>query len=78
MANSEIAVRYLRLHPSAKPPHYGSDGAAGADLYAVTDNQKVNIHPGETCYIHTGLAIEIPEGLVGLIFARSGIACKRG
>lgn len=56
---------------------YGSEAAAGADLYAVTDGD-VTFLPGETKMIHTGLALEVPEGYAGLIYARSGLATKRG
>ncbi len=65
------------LNPRAKLPTYGTAGAAGADLYALTDG-PVTIAPGETAKIPTGLAVAIPQGYVGLVFARSGMACKRG
>ena len=66
-----------RLDPNATLPTYGSPYAAGADLYAC-EAEDVTLAPGETRLIHTGLAMEIPEGLVGLIYARSGLASKRG
>ena len=72
-----MTVRFQKLDPRAVAPRYGSAAAAGADLYAVGD-APVTIAPGETAFIHTGLAVEIPEGYVGLVFARSGLACKRG
>lgn len=65
------------LDPRAKLPTYGSADAAGADLYAVTD-APVTIAPGETAFIHTGLALAIPQGFVGLVYARSGLATKQG
>ena len=65
------------LDPRAKLPVYGSPDAAGADLYAFTDG-PVAIVPGQTVLIHTGLALAIPKGYVGLIFARSGLATKEG
>lgn len=65
------------LDPRAKLPAYGSADAAGADLYALTDGPVV-IAPGETILIRTGLALAIPKGYVGLVCARSGMACKRG
>lgn len=65
------------LDPQAKVPSYGSADAAGADLYALTD-APVTIAPGETVLIHTGLAVAIPQGYVGLIYARSGMATKQG
>ncbi len=58
-------------------PSYGSECAAGADLYALTDG-TMTVNPNETVFVHTGLAFEIPDGYVGLIYARSGLACKRG
>lgn len=73
-----VSVRFLRLDPAAAEPSYGSEHAAGADLHALTHGETVTVQPGETLFFHTGLALEIPEGLVGLIYARSGAACKRG
>ena len=70
-----IAVK--KLDERAVLPTYGSAYAAGADLYAVLD-ADVTIAPGETKLIKTGLAMEIPEGYAGLIYARSGLASKRG
>ncbi len=65
------------LDPRAKLPTYGSADAAGADLYALTGS-PVTIAPGETVLIHTGIALAIPKGYAGLVYARSGISCKRG
>ena len=65
------------LDPRAKLPAYGSADAAGADLYVLTDG-PVTIAPGETVLLHTGLAVAIPQGYVGLVYARSGLATKRG
>ncbi len=65
------------LDPRAKRPACGSPDAAGADLYVVADG-PVTIAPGETVMLHTGLAFAIPQGFVGLVCARSGMACKRG
>ena len=70
------SIRVKRLKPNAILPTYGSERAAGADLYACLDDQ-VTIAPGQTLFIPTGLAMEIPAGCAGLIYARSGIACKR-
>ncbi len=70
-------VKFIKLNEKAIAPSYGSLSAAGADLYACCDD-AIKIAPGETAVIHTGLAMQIPEGLVGLIYARSGIALKRG
>lgn len=70
-----IAVK--KLKERAILPSYGSAEAAGADLYACLDEDVV-IQPGQSCFIPTGLAMEIPKGYAGLIYARSGLACKRG
>ena len=66
-----------KLNENARVPTYGSEFAAGADLYACLD-ADVTIAPAKTLLIHTGLAMQIPEGLVGLIYARSGLASKKG
>lgn len=71
------AIRVKRLKEKAIMPTYGSAEAAGADLYACVE-EPVTIHPGESVFIPTGLAMEIPKGCAGLIYARSGLACKRG
>lgn len=71
-------VRVKKLDENAIIPKYGSGCAAGADLYACTGGESVCFAPGETKFIHTGIAMEIPQGYAGLIYARSGIACKRG
>ncbi len=70
-------VRIKKLKENAITPSYGTPYAAGADLYALLDSD-VTILPHQTFLVHTGIAIEIPEGLVGLIFARSGLALKQG
>ena len=70
-------INVKKLDERAVLPTYGSEFAAGADLYAVTGGE-VAIQPGETKLVHTGLAMEIPEGYAGLIYARSGLASKRG
>ena len=72
-----IKVNFKKLNENAVTPTYGSEFSAGADLYAC-EGGEVTIEPGETKLIHTGLALEIPEGYAGLIYARSGIATKRG
>lgn len=66
-----------RLKPGAKLPTYGSAEAAGADLYACLD-EDLTIAPGQSAFVPTGLAMEIPKGCAGLIYARSGLACKKG
>ena len=70
-------VRYQKLDSRAVEPKYGSADAAGADLYAIMD-APLTLKPGQTALVHTGLAVEIPAGFVGLVCARSGLATKRG
>lgn len=65
------------LNHRARLPAYASPDAAGADLCALTDG-PVTIAPGQTVLIHTGLALAIPKGYVGLVYARSGLASKEG
>lgn len=65
-----------KLKDNAILPTYGSARAAGADLYACL-NDEITIGPGETVFVPTGLSMAIPENYVGLIYARSGLACKR-
>ena len=71
------AIRVKKIKANAILPTYGSADAAGADLYACLD-EKILIQPGESVFVPTGLAMEIPKGYAGLIYARSGLACKRG
>lgn len=70
-------ISVKRLRPNAILPTYGSQEAAGADLYACLE-QEVVVEPGASAFVPTGLAMEIPKGYAGLIYARSGLACKRG
>ena len=72
-----VTVKIKKLHENAKVPTYCSAFAAGADLCACTD-VPVTIPAHATVLIRTGLALEIPEGYAGLIYARSGLASKRG
>jgi len=72
---SEIRVKKLR--EGATLPTYGTPYAAGADLYACLE-KELTIAPGETVFVPTGIAMEVPEHCAGLIYARSGLACKRG
>lgn len=72
-----MKISLQKLHPQAVIPTFGSEQAAGADLYALLD-EPATIQPGETLLIKTGVAMAIPDGYVGLIFARSGLASKRG
>lgn len=73
----KLKVKYTKLDPRAVTPTYGSAAAAGADLYALLD-APLTLAPGETVLVHTGIAVAIPEGYAGMIFARSGLATKRG
>lgn len=71
------SIRVKKLHPAAKLPTYGSAEAAGADLYACLE-KTVTIEPGQSAFVPTGIAMEVPKGCAGLIYARSGLACKQG
>ena len=70
-------IKVRKLKENAILPTYGSAEAAGADLYACLE-EDVTIAPGQTAFIPTGLSMMIPVGTAGLIYARSGMACKRG
>ena len=69
-------VNIKKLNEKAVVPTYGSEFSAGADLYACIDD-ALTIEVGQTVLVHTGIAMEIPVGYVGLVFARSGLATKR-
>ena len=73
-------INIKKTDENAKIPTYGSVYQRGADLYAVIHNEenKVEILPGETAFIDTGIVMEIPNGYVGLVYARSGLSCKQG
>ena len=70
-------IRVKKLNPNAILPTYGSVEAAGADLYACLES-PVTIEPGETVWIPTGIALEVPKGCAGLVYARSSMGVKRG
>ena len=72
-----MILRFKKLNEKAIAPTYGSEYAAGADLYALADGD-ITIEPGQTVLVHTGIAMEIPEGMGGFIYARSGLASKKG
>lgn len=74
---NKFDIKIKKLHENAIIPTYGSEFSAGADLYALSDKPIV-IEPGKTVMVHTGLAFEIPEGYGGFVFARSGLASKKG
>ena len=72
-----MKVKFKKLSDKAICPSYGTEFSAGADLYALID-KDVTIKNGETTLVHTGISLEIPVGYVGLIYARSGLATKKG
>ena len=71
-------LKVKKLDENAKLPSYGSEYAAAADLFCLTDDDEILIAPEMTVFIHTDIAMEIPEGYVGLIYARSGLGTKQG
>lgn len=70
-------IRVKKLNVNAIIPTYGSTEAAGADLYACL-SAPLTVLPGEVAWVGTGIALEVPKGCAGLVYARSGMACKRG
>ena len=70
-------VKIKKLNLNAIIPTYGTEFSAGADLYACLEG-NVTIAAGETAFIKTGIAIEIPVDFAGFIYARSGLACNKG
>lgn len=74
---NKLPVNIKKIKPNATVPTYGSANAAGADLSACIDSD-ITIASGETILIPTGLSMELPEGYAGLIYARSGLASKKG
>lgn len=73
-----MIVKIKKLTNTAWVPLKATNGSAGFDLYADTIGESAPIHPGETKLIGTGIAMEIPEGYFGAIYARSGLATKKG
>lgn len=71
-----MEINIKKLGANSIIPTYGSEYAAGCDLYAAI-NEKIEVKPNETVLIGTGIALEIPEGYAGLIYARSGLATKQ-
>ena len=71
-----ISVKLKKLNENAIIPKYGTQFSAGADLYAC-EGKAITVQPHQTVFVHTGVAIEISDGLVGLVYARSGLASKR-
>lgn len=72
-----MKVNFVKLNENAIVPTYGTEFSAGADLYNLP-GADVTVPPHSTVMLHTGIAIELPVGYCGLIFARSGLASKRG
>ena len=72
-----MKVSIKKLNEKAVIPSYGSEFAAGADLYACIE-QDLEIKPHQTVLVPTGIAVELPVGYAGLIYARSGLATKKG
>ncbi len=71
-----LQIKFKKLNANACMPTFGTEYSAGADLYSA--EEEVVVNPGETAFIGTGIAVQIPTGLVGLVYARSGLACKKG
>lgn len=71
-----MKLKIKKLTDKAVIPVYSTDGAAGADLYNAYESVEINA--GESAAIGTGIAMQIPAGYVGLVYARSGLACKSG
>ena len=70
---NKIPIKVKKLHPDAKIPIYGTEYAAGFDLYSIEDCE---LNPGETKLIRTGIAVELPEGKCLQIWDRSGFGAK--
>ncbi|MCQ2435877.1 MAG: dUTP diphosphatase [Clostridia bacterium] len=70
-----MKIRFIKTDERAQAPKYGTEFSAGADICAL---DEVTLSPGQTVLIHTGIAVEIPDGYAGFIYARSGMATKRG
>lgn len=71
-------IKFKKLHKDAIMPKYSSEEAAGADLHLCNDGKNLEIPPHQTILVHTQIALEMTKGIVGLVFARSGLATKRG
>lgn len=73
-----VSIRIKKLNPAAIIPKYGTAHSAGADLFACLDTESITLEPAQTVFVHTGIAMQIPPQYVGLVYARSGLATKRG
>ncbi len=74
----KVKVEIKKLNQHAIIPTYGTEFSAGADIYALIEEGSVTIAPGETKMLNTGLSFAIPEGIVGLVVARSSLGTKKG
>ena len=72
-----MEIKIKRLNERAKIPTFGTEFSEGDDLYCAEEHE-ISVCSGQKCSISTGISMEIPEGYVGLVFARSGLACKNG
>ena len=70
-----VRIAVLRLDPGLPLPAYAHPGDAGADLHAAAD---VTLAPGQRSLVPTGIALALPEGYVGLVHPRSGLAARHG
>ena len=73
-----VEVRVQKMNPAAIIPTKATDGAAGFDLYACPDKNAYFAQSGGQIMVHTGIAMEIPKGYFGAIYARSGLSTKHG
>ena len=75
MTPGSVEIRIRRLGPDVPLPSYAHPGDAGADLTTTVD---VHLEPGERALVPTGISIALPEGYVGLVHPRSGLAARCG
>ncbi len=75
MPDHDLDIQIIRLDPDLPPPSYAHPGDAGADLVTTVD---VTLAPGERAMVPTGIALALPEGYVGLVHPRSGLAARSG
>ncbi|HSK23320.1 MAG TPA: dUTP diphosphatase [Egicoccus sp.] len=75
MTHEDVRLRVRRLRDDAVLPAYAHPGDAGLDIAGV---EEVSLAPGERAAVPTGLAVAIPEGWVGLVHPRSGLARRHG
>ena len=73
LRNVTLHIPYVRFDPRAKEPVFSTEDAVCCDLYSI---EEVTIQPGETKAVHTGIGMQIPKGIGGFLYARSGLACK--